>query len=117
MHSAVQMQDRVRPFACALIDYQHRRTGSRMAAYDRVADETGVSSSWLRRLVGRAHLDLAAHEYLNILAAYASLCERIERQTEHERQITLALKGDADAAIEGALGVGLRGFRTEESGA
>ena len=117
MHSAVEMQERVRPYACALVDHHRHRTGSRMTAYVHVADAIGVSTSWVRRLIGRQPIGLAAHEYLNLLAAYTSLCERIEQQAEHERMLTRALKGQADEAIQSALGMARRVSRQEESGA
>lgn len=116
MFSSVDMLEKARPFASALVEHQERRTGSRMAAYEGVASWVGVSSSWLRKLLGRQPVDLGAHEYLNIVHAYRSLCERIEERAAHERQLATALRGQADEAIQSALGVVDRVPGPQESG-
>lgn len=92
-----------RPFAAALVDREERRTGSRMTAYEIVASTVGVSSSWLRKLLGRQPgLIVEAHEFLNIAHAYRSLCERIEAEAQRERALAAALREKADAALASA---------------
>ncbi len=106
MTSATETVDRVRPFAAALVERAERQTGSRMAAYERVASTVGVSDGWLRKLIGRQpDIGLAAWQYLNIVSAYRGLCERIEAEAEHERARAAALRRQADEAYFGAMGV------------
>jgi tellurite resistance protein len=91
----------VRPFANALVERAERQTGSRMAAYEMVASTVGVTSTWLRKFLGRQPgLVVEYHEGLNIIAAYRALCERIEAEAEHERKMLAALRGKADAALD-----------------
>lgn len=103
MLTAPQTAEQARPFAAELVARVERQTGSRMAAYERVASTVGVSARWLRKLIGRQPIELAAHEYLNIVAAYRSLCERIEAEAELERARAAALRRQADEALRGAM--------------
>lgn len=97
--TAAMALDRARAKACALVTYAERSTGSKMNAYGWVARQIGVSSSWVRKLIGRqAGLELEAHEYLNLATLYARTCERLERDAQSERRAWLALIGDSDAA-------------------
>lgn len=112
--SATDMQERARPFARALVEHQERRTGSRMAAYEGVASWVGVSSSWLRKLIGRQNVDLGAHEFFNLASVYRSVCERIEADAQHQRALAAALRGKADEAMGSGLGVDLRVSGSEE---
>ena len=114
--SATDMQDRARPFARALIEHQERRTGSRMATYEGVASWVGVSSSWLRKLIGRQPVDLGAHQFHNLASVYRSLCERIEAERDHERALAAALRGKADEAISSTLGMVERAPGSEAGG-
>jgi hypothetical protein len=107
--------ERARPLVAALVDRDERHSGSRMAAYERVAGTVGVSSRWVRRLLSRQLSEIAAHEYLNICRAYRSLCERIEAEAEHERRVAVALRRDADEALASALGS--MGLASLEAGA
>ena len=104
MVSASDTLERARPFAAALIEREERHTGSRMSAYERVANMVGVSPSWLRKLIGRQPdvKEVAAHEFLNIAAAYRSLCLRIEAEAEQERRKATVLREQADAIIASA---------------
>ncbi len=76
-----------------------------MSAYSVVANSLGVSESWLRKLIGRQPVVVAAHEYLNLAALYVRLCERIEAEAEHERRRAAALREAAHAALESHRGV------------
>ena len=82
MLSATDAINEIRPIARALVEREERSTNSRMAAYERVASRVGASSSWLRKLVGRQEVALAAHTYENIKQAYRRACERIEHEAE-----------------------------------
>lgn len=117
MMSSEDMIERARPFAVALVEHQERRTGSRMQAYESVARWCGVSSSWVRKLVGRQQTDLRAHQYLNLLSAYRSLCERLEVEAENERRLLAEMKGRADEALERAMGLADRSREKAVGGA
>lgn len=98
--------DEIRPIAAALVDREQRTTQSRMAAYERVAFRVGASSSWLRKLIGRQDVSLAAHTYQNLKLAYARACERLEAEAEAEKRAFMALGGrDETAESMGAQGL------------
>jgi hypothetical protein len=105
MISAADSVDRVRPFAAALVQSEERRRGSRMSAYHAVAQVVGVSESWVRRLLGRRHVVVEHHHALNLASAYRRLCERIEAEAERERQITNALRREADEIVASTAGL------------
>ena len=88
----------IRPIARALVEREERTTHSRMAAYERVASRVGASSSWLRKLIGRQDVSLAAHTYQNMKLAYARACERLEAEAEAEKRAFLALGGNHETA-------------------
>lgn len=100
MFSPTDTIDEIRPIAQALVEREQRTVHSRMAAYERVASRVGASSSWLRELVGRQEVSLAAHTYQNLKLAYARACERLEAEAEAEKRAFMAL-GGRDAAVEG----------------
>lgn len=116
MMTAADTADRARPFVAVLVEGAERATGSRMAAYDTVARSVGVSRSWIRKLLGRQQLTIEYHEFYNIAAAYRSLCERIEADAKRDRDRLAALKGEADAALEGNMGPMVRLARTSGGG-
>jgi hypothetical protein len=107
MVNAADTLEQARPWAVALVENQERNAGSRMAAYERVASMVGVSPSWLRKLIGRAPevKEIATHETMNLAAAYSALCLRIEAAAERERQAAAAMRRQADAIVQGDLGV------------
>jgi hypothetical protein len=112
MMTAADTLDRVRPFAYALVQRDERASGSRMAAYDSVARRVGVSPAWLRKLIGRRPVAVAAHEYHNICIAYRGLCERIEADAAIDRALAAAIRREADEAIASTSGemAGVAGF-------
>jgi hypothetical protein len=105
MLSAADLTEQTRPFVVGLVEREVRHTGSRMAAYDRVASMVGVSASWLRKLTGRRPVTIEAHEYINLARAYRALCERIEREAETERQRAITLREKINAALESDCGL------------
>ena len=102
MITAAAIADQARPFAAALVESAEPRLGSRMRAYEQVAATLGVSASWLRKLIGRQHVAVAAHAYLNLAAAYRSLCERIEAQAESEKLRAPAIQEQLNAVLASA---------------
>jgi hypothetical protein len=102
MLTAADTLDHARVCAEPLVDNAKRRLGSRMKAYADVASSVGGTASWMRKLLGRQpDVEIEAHQYLNIVSAYRTLCERVEAQAERERQRRAELMEKADAALEG----------------
>jgi hypothetical protein len=116
--TADDMEERARPVARALVEHHEQLTGSRMAAYEGVAGWIGVSSSWLRKLIGRQdHIALHAHEYSNLVSVYRSVCERIEKAGRHEQAKAALIRGvTTDAIVASHLGMALRLTQSDESG-
>lgn len=103
MISAADTHDLARRRATDLVQHEIRRLGSKMRAYGAVARSVGVSESWVRKLIGRQPVVVAAHEFINLETAR----RRIERdaavmkaaQDEHKRI------SERIAACEAALGL------------
>jgi hypothetical protein len=86
-----------RSAAAALVDREERRTGSRMAAYEIVAQTVGTSSEWLRKfVVGGKEPRLTIG--FNLIQVYRQVCDRVERAGDNERK----LRNEIDAALESA---------------
>jgi hypothetical protein len=102
MMTAADIMDQARPWAADLVRCEEQRIGSRMTAYERVASTVGVSSSWLRKLIGRQSVALAAHEYLNLALAYRKLCERIEAEAENNKRRAVAARESINASLASA---------------
>lgn len=102
--TAADAINEARPIASALVQREERQAGSRMAAYERVARTVGASPSWLRKLIGRQDVSLAAHHFENLKTAYRRACERIEAEAEAEKRAFLALgaKHAADSGTDQA---------------
>lgn len=73
---------------------------SQMDAYARIADAAGVSESWVRKHYGRnPSVGVRLRDFLNIRAAYARLCQRVEATTARVDALADALEDYADAPI------------------
>lgn len=86
-----------RSAAAALVEREERRTGSRMVAYEIVAQTVGTSAEWLRKFISsneakEPRITLG----FNLILAYRRVCERVEQAGDRERQ----LKEKANAALE-----------------
>jgi len=102
--TADETTERVRPLLSKIIQHKVRETGSKMVAYSKVAAKIGGSASWLRKLLGRQpNVDLAAHQFLNILTLYRKLCDRIEAEAENERVRLEHLWSETDASLASDL--------------
>lgn len=81
----------------ALVDREERRTGSRMMAYETVAQTVGTSSEWLRKFIQRKEgKEPKLTVGFNLLAVYTRICDRVEEARDGERE----LKREIDAAIQ-----------------
>lgn len=89
-----------RSAAQALIEREERRVGSRMVAYENVAQTVGASAEWLRKFIGPNYDAKEPKMTLgfNIMTVYRRVCERVEQAADSERQ----LREEIDAALESA---------------
>lgn len=99
--------------ASALVDREERRTGSRMLAYEAVAQTVGSSAEWIRKFVNKTEgkepkLTLG----FRILTLYSQVCGRVELAAENE----LMLRREIDAALE-SFGLLVEAKETKDSGA
>ena len=106
-----------RNVANALVERAERQTGSRMAAYEMVAQTVGTSSSWLRKFItGQEAKEPGWTTGWNILDQYSRICDRVEAEIETERAKFLALKEKIDAANTIVNRVAESTTRAESSG-
>ena len=88
-----------RSAAAALVDREERRTGSRMVAYEIVAQTVGTSATWLRSFLSTNGAKEPRFTVgLNLIQVYRRVCERVEQAGDRER----LLKEEIDAALESA---------------
>lgn len=86
-----------RSAAEALVDREERRTGSRMTAYEVIAQTVGMSPDWLRKYISEKEgKEPRLTTGFNLMAMYSRVCDRVEQAGDNERK----LKGEIDAAIE-----------------
>ncbi len=101
-----------RSAAEALVDREERRTGSRMMAYETVAQTVGTSSEWLRKFIQRHEgKEPKLTVGFKLLAFYSQICVRVE----HVRDEEIELKREIDAAIQSISGVAKGTPRTSGS--
>lgn len=120
MLTAADTQEQMRPFVAHLVDAAERTTRSRMAAYEMVSAQIGKSPAWIRKLIGRSPDVLVAHhDFLNIRAAYQTLCRRIEIAAAHERAKADILRQALEQVVARDQGVvaGPAGTETDRAGA
>ena len=101
--SAAALTSITRSALGAMVEREERRTGSRMVAYEVVAQTIGASSSWVRAFLGKSE---AVKEpritlFQNIRASYENLCNRVEQENRHDEHRLRLIKGDLDAVTEG----------------
>jgi predicted hotdog family 3-hydroxylacyl-ACP dehydratase len=119
MVSGETMNGLTRSAAAALVERETYRTGSRMTAYEIVAQTVGVSSSWLRKYLANGHeaKEPGLISGFNILRQYELLCERVEQDNANRAARIAALKDQINAATESSVGQALAvagGKKTEE---
>lgn len=86
-----------RSAAMGLVEREERRTGSRMLAYEIVAQTVGTSAEWLRKFIAEKEgKEPRITVGFNLMSLYSRVCDRVERAGDNERM----LKGEIDAAIE-----------------
>lgn len=109
-----------RSAAAALVDREVQKTGSRMVAYEIVAQMVGVSSSWLRKYLAKREeaKEPGVTVGFNIIRQYECLCLRIEEDNAARLQRIQQLKEDIHAAAPRIVGEALAvagGTPTEET--
>jgi hypothetical protein len=79
--------------ANALVERAERATGSRMAAYEQVAQTVGTSAGWIRKFIkGYEAKEPRATLYENIRASYEAYCNRVEQENEADELRLQALR-------------------------
>lgn len=101
--SAAALTSVTRSALGALVEREERRTGSRMVAYEQVAQTIGASASWVRAFLARSE---GAKEpritlFQNIRASYDNLCSRVEQENRSDELRLKLIKGEIDAVTEG----------------
>jgi len=89
--------------ALVLVDRAERYMGSRMLAYDKIAQKINVSSSWLRKFLKSETDDIGLRKYFNITAAFERMTERLELEEENERQKIQKLRRQHDVEFKSIL--------------
>lgn len=97
--SSVDLTNLTRSAVSALVDREERRTGSRMTAYEHVAQTVGTSSSWVQKFLSRSNEVKEPRMTLfhNIREHYEALCSRVEQENRNDELRLRRLKGDMDA--------------------
>lgn len=102
MISSVATVSMTRAQANELVARAERTTGSRMAAYEKVARDVGSSSGWIRKFVrGYEAKEPRATLYENIKAHYEAFCDRVEQDNRADEQRLRALRGNSNAIATG----------------
>jgi hypothetical protein len=101
--SAAALTSITRSALGALVEREERRTGSRMVAYEIVAQTIGASASWVRAFLGKSE---AVKEpritlFQNIRASYENLCSRVEHENRADELRLKLIKGEIDAVTQG----------------
>lgn len=116
--SSAEMTTLARSSAAAWVEREERRTGSRMVAYEIVAQSVGASADWIRRFI--TDRDRAKEPSLtvgwNILTLYRRVCDRVDLKIENERAMQAALARQIDAATQQALDMVARVPEAKASG-
>ena len=101
--SAAALTSITRSALGALVDREERRTGSRMVAYEIVAQTIGSSSSWVRAFLGKSEgvKEPRITLFQNIRASYENLCSRVEQENRADELRFKLIKGEIDAVTEG----------------
>jgi len=103
--SAAALTSITRSALGALVEREERRLGSRMVAYEIVAQTIGASSSWVRAFLAKSE---AVKEpritlFQNIRASYENLCSRVEQENRADELRLKLIKGEIDAVTEGFM--------------
>lgn len=94
MRTAAATHAELHPKLGALVDRAEKLLGSRMAAYERVADRVGASASWVRKFLGRQPVRLDGHVLENIngaFEAYRDSCGRWEDEAARRKAAFFAV--------------------------
>jgi hypothetical protein len=68
MFTNADAQSQALPLVHALFRDAHSRSGSRMAAYERTAEQIGRSPNWVRKLIGRRADAVVEHRDFALVA-------------------------------------------------
>ncbi|MCK1430884.1 hypothetical protein [Bradyrhizobium sp. 87] len=101
--SAAALTSITRSALGALVEREERRTGSRMVAYEVVAQTIGASSAWVRAFLGKSEgvKEPRITLFQNIRASYENLCSRVEQENRADELRLKLIKGEIDAVTQG----------------
>lgn len=103
MISSATITSLTRDRASALVERAERKTGSRMSAYETVAQSIGVSPGWLRKLIkGYEAKEPRATIYENIRLSYEAFCNRVEQENQIDEARLRLLAGNPYATSQGS---------------
>lgn len=84
-------EGRVRTWLRALIDHEKRLCGSMMRAVDGVAEGTGNSKHWVRRIIGGyGNVRIQLHQGLNVMRAYVVMRRKQRAEMRAVRRATVS---------------------------
>lgn len=98
MSSAATASALTRSVAHSLVERAERQTGSRMAAYEMVAQTVGATPQWLRKFINGSEAKEPKWTVgWNLIDQYNRICNRVEQEIETERCLIQTLKREIDA--------------------
>lgn len=105
MEIAAEFTEETRQALRALVERERRRTGSLMVAYENVAAMIGASSSYIQKFLAKDPIikEPRITLFLNIRAAYDSLCERVEMDNRSDERRLRARQGRLNAAFKSSI--------------
>jgi hypothetical protein len=108
--SAAALTSTTRSALGALVEREERRIGSRVRAYELVARDIRVSSSWIRKFLAESEevKEPRITLFQNIRVAYENLCNRVEQENRADERRLMLIKGEIDAVTEGFVAQGVR---------
>lgn len=117
MSSASTVTDATRSALDILVDREERRIGSRDLAFENIAQLVGASSSWLKKFIGRSDevKEPRLTLFLNIRAAYETMCNRVEQEQQAELANITLLKREIDAVTSGFVEMVQDNARAQEA--
>lgn len=104
MMTAQRIRSAAQKAASEMVRWAAFERGSRMLAYEVVARKVGAPSAECIRKIARGYTtaDPSPHVFLNLMAGYRDLCDRLERCAD-DRRLTADLAKELCDEIAGGL--------------
>jgi hypothetical protein len=103
MNSAASITDATRLALSVLVDREEKRIGSRDIAIDAVARTVGSSASWVKKFISKSPevKEPRITLFVNIRAAYETVCARVEQEHRNELLKITKLLGELNEVTAG----------------